>query len=806
MSGRIRTNLGRARKNAETHLTAYDALLANNPVPWTETTKVEFAMIDAKLQKDLHNLETGFESWVEVIDAIEDKTAGETEQCLYDAWFDNPDYSNVIEKVNETISMITGYLKLNVPNQNNGNGLLNHVPACVGAHEKPPSKVPSLEMPKYSGDLLKWNSFWQRFKHSVHDQDYPKIEKLISLLSNLEGRAQEEVEGFEVSEENYDTIVGILQERFGNSTLIIKKLQSKLRSLPQANSTSESIRTTVNAITNMCRQLQNLGVGIDNESMKLDVIEKMPTREKNKLLVLSVLKKDTNIETILEKMKEFALTSEIISENDSKNETNVKQVSDSSQPHVTPSAQTSPPKKCTLCDGFHFMKYCPKFPTAQQRIDELKVKHRCIRCTQNTHFEKQCVTKLKCKACQGRHHTAVCLGLKPVEKRDVTSAFFSAPLNPTETLLGTTVIATNPIKDIQVDDTFTFFDAGSMRSYISEKLAKKLNLDTLNTEKLTCTGFGGKKSTFSSGLVQFTIKTSEGPKEILANTSPNLLMVLPTLEKSEEGKIEIRHQVPDILIGIEYFFDFVKSSEKVEDRFTCIHSIVGDMYVQRMQRIPETICGFEMVSASTDSLFCIVESPLKPYLTNSEGGREKPKDGTPKVRETKILPKLTENSVAKGTGSPSYGINPPQAQNKVCHGDADKAANRTLVDVSSKLQGFQDNCHVSKNYHTQASSQPRRREWLFKQLKPPLQQNNLHHLDPTTPDTSSQIQLSNGFTTRRPINHLYPLEEPSIVHDPQTHQTQSLGIESLGNGWRRRNESTRDRGMESSQQQEKESP
>ena len=397
MSGSIRTSLGGSRKRADDYLKKYKKLLDDNPIPWTDPIKVEFTIIDTRLQRELTSLQGGFAKWTELIDKINDNDDRETEKSLFDLWYDNPQYSDLIDKLDETVLRIEGYLKINLTTQNNGNG--QNIAVCQGVNVLP--KISTLELPKYSGDPLKWGAFWQRFKYSVHDKNYPAVEKLNALDSLLKGRAHEEIEGFELSEENYDTVVQILQERFGDKTLLIKQLQSKLRLLPQANPNAESIRTTVNAITNMCRQLQNFGVGIDNESMKLDIIEKMPKREKDKLVVLTVLKKETNIDDILAKMKEMALISEIISENDSHlkdkkvdpkhGNTNTKQGVNYAKHEMNKPKQMNhhnnsfTPNKggtqfgnknaaCTFCEGNHWAVSCPTFNTVEERQRQLKVK------------------------------------------------------------------------------------------------------------------------------------------------------------------------------------------------------------------------------------------------------------------------------------------------------------------------------------------------------------------------------------------------------------------------------------------------
>uniref|UniRef100_A0A914P7G3 Uncharacterized protein n=1 Tax=Panagrolaimus davidi TaxID=227884 RepID=A0A914P7G3_9BILA len=66
----------------------------------------------------------------------------------------------------------------------------------------------------------------------------------------------------------------------------------------------------------MVRQLENLNVNINNESMILDVIEKMPKEERIELRYFSMATKDVTIEQVLQKMKEMALKAEIAADDE----------------------------------------------------------------------------------------------------------------------------------------------------------------------------------------------------------------------------------------------------------------------------------------------------------------------------------------------------------------------------------------------------------------------------------------------------------------------------------------------------------
>ena len=75
------------------------------------------------------------------------------------------------------------------------------------------TRLPKLEQQKFIGNVTSWMSFWDSFKAATHDN--PNISKIYKFTSLLEGVASKVVQGLTLTESNYDSAVGLLQERFG---------------------------------------------------------------------------------------------------------------------------------------------------------------------------------------------------------------------------------------------------------------------------------------------------------------------------------------------------------------------------------------------------------------------------------------------------------------------------------------------------------------------------------------------------------------------------------------------------------------
>ena len=99
-------------------------------------------------------------------------------------------------------------------------------------------KLPKLTLPKFSGDVLEWQSFWDQFKVNVHDSDLPVVSKFSYLLSLLQGEAKQAVQGLSMTSDHYKTACKILEDRYGRTERIIlhrsycQGMQCLLHSLP----------------------------------------------------------------------------------------------------------------------------------------------------------------------------------------------------------------------------------------------------------------------------------------------------------------------------------------------------------------------------------------------------------------------------------------------------------------------------------------------------------------------------------------------------------------------------------------------
>ena len=84
-------------------------------------------------------------------------------------------------------------------------------------------KLPTIELPKFTGNVKEWLSFWSVFKKIHEDALIRKEDKFQYLVQATvpESRARELVNSFPPTAENYDKVITSLKSRFGRDDVVV---------------------------------------------------------------------------------------------------------------------------------------------------------------------------------------------------------------------------------------------------------------------------------------------------------------------------------------------------------------------------------------------------------------------------------------------------------------------------------------------------------------------------------------------------------------------------------------------------------
>jgi hypothetical protein len=118
------------------------------------------------------------------------------------------------------------------------------------------SKLPTIELQTFNGDVLLWHVFWESFKINVHDRtDLHDRFKLEYLFQVLKGKARDKIEGLGREASKYPEAIAILESTYANETAIfkanmetVKRLPSVSPSLINLESFTDQLRTRATAI------------------------------------------------------------------------------------------------------------------------------------------------------------------------------------------------------------------------------------------------------------------------------------------------------------------------------------------------------------------------------------------------------------------------------------------------------------------------------------------------------------------------------------------------------------------------------
>ncbi|GFT40866.1 reverse transcriptase domain-containing protein [Trichonephila clavipes] len=123
--------------------------------------------------------------------------------------------------------------------------------------------LPILHINKYSGNYSEWLDFYNLFESSIRNKNrLSKVDKFNYLKSYLCGNALACINGFPISEDNYDRALDLLKDRFGNKNMLINAHLSNLLNLtPVRNPTDiAGLRNLYDRAETQIRSLESLGV------------------------------------------------------------------------------------------------------------------------------------------------------------------------------------------------------------------------------------------------------------------------------------------------------------------------------------------------------------------------------------------------------------------------------------------------------------------------------------------------------------------------------------------------------------------
>jgi len=488
-------------------------------------------------------------------------------------------------------------------------------------------KLPKLELKHYDGDRLNWLEFWDCFVTTIHEnKKLSNVEKFNYLLSVLSGEAKSVIAGLSLSNDNYLIAVQLLKERFGELQNVIDSHYSQLINLKPATTKTESLRELYDLFEKNIRSLETLKQDVNQAVFISMLTSKLPKPVLTQLEIQKGAKNKWSVVKLRELLHDYICAKERADQ-----QTTAEEKPSASQGHFSNSSstykkgqgnvryhhETKPPRMsaealftgqreasggyqprksyknlCRYCEGKHWSDECRRFRTVEERKE--KIKGSCFRCLRTGHRASECKLDKTCVHCKktNHHHRSLCPSQFPRESREIAHAaeeiqrgvkFENSLVSTNEMVLMQTVNTRvkSPDSDI-TETTRILLDSGSQRTYITEHMAKKLNLKYGEVHEIKLVTFGEDKAkTIKTPTTCVDLRLNDGTfMTITANVVPKIageIIRRPVNVTRQESwkhlfsSFDLADNLPtesekttiELLIGNDYYLDVVLP-QKVE--------------------------------------------------------------------------------------------------------------------------------------------------------------------------------------------------------------------------------------------------
>ena len=410
-------------------------------------------------------------------------------------------------------------------------------------------KLPKLNLQKYDGNPLLYQSFWDSFESAVHSKSIGDVEKFNYLKGLLEGKASLVVQGMSLTSGNYNEAIQLLKERFGDPQIIIQANMDALLSLvPVMNDDLGGLRKLCDEIEVHIRNLQQFGVQTQNygpvlisiicsklpNDVNLEISRKMPDGAWTIDTLFTALKREVIAR------ERCVMSLQANSENEfGSSSTLFNGVRGGGQQNRGRGRGGRRNRRgnqlCIFCNGQHQSKSCRTVSSVEERRVIVRDKNLCFICLRSNHHANECLSKSKCNSCNGKHHDSICTNRSNDNRRGDNSgrsdggsdglvnrnndgngdgvgggvdnggqvtqngggsrSVTCCNLNSQSqcVLLQTARALVSDLKSKKISMARIIFDNCSQRSFIASSLVKKLQLPVVTRKPLTVNAFGKKE-------------------------------------------------------------------------------------------------------------------------------------------------------------------------------------------------------------------------------------------------------------------------------------------------------------------------
>ncbi|GBM66014.1 hypothetical protein AVEN_39181-1 [Araneus ventricosus] len=457
-------------------------------------------------------------------------------------------------------------------------------------------KLPEIPLPVFNGKIEEWNSFKQQFLNLINDNpNLTENQKCYYLRSCL----RKEAKSIETSEDNYQSLLKALEERFENKRIIVDThIKNIINHEKIVHESAKDLRKLLDNIHKNLRALKVLKYDRNDLSnvLLINIILQKLDRETRKQFELSLVDNEVpDFNEFLEFLERRYQILNAIGRNvpfKSKHSDAHEQMNKTKSLFVKSSNFT---KSCILCkDDSHSLHKCDQFFhfSPQKRYETVRENHLCLNCL-GFHKVTQCRSKHSCFHCKARHHSLLHRPQLHIVNDD-SSPSLNASSTPADATPDTSslsnvspltscfvtqkkrvILATSVVYVLDNSGSIrkgrALLDSGSMCNLMSSDFAQTLGLKkekiNIPVSGISDTAFNAKRKSTgtilnSDGSFSATLDFLVIPKitDLMPSTSIDLEEIkIPSYVKLADPNFFSPAKV-DLLIGAELFFSILKEN------------------------------------------------------------------------------------------------------------------------------------------------------------------------------------------------------------------------------------------------------
>lgn len=460
-------------------------------------------------------------------------------------------------------------------------GSMNSNASGSCSHQFNTVKLPTIKLPSFDGNYLKWLEFRDTFDSLINSNDsIPTINKFHYLRSALEGSATVVIKAIEFTSANYKVAWDLLCERYNNKNILINNHLKALFSIePITRESYKALRYLIDQVSKNLRALDTLGLPTDQwdvlvifmMSSKLDVTTNRKWEEHKGTLsdLPTLLEFNTFLRNRADVLETTQGTRSDKHAHEYKPNYKTQQFSKSLVAASTDGAKRF---MCSICKKDHRVYLCPTFlemsiENRQNEVNKLKLCSNCLREGHNAH---RCRLKGCCRSCKGKHNSL----LHKQSDEVLTAAPVSLSVSSAKQVLLCTALVdiVNPQND-NCQRARVLLDTGSQSCFITNNFKNKMGLSVHRVEPVNVSGINNIGFDISERCcVQLNSRICSFTLHLTCLVVPSITGTVPSNE-IELSKLNLPLNIEladpafyqpseiDILIGADVFWDIIGTQQ-----------------------------------------------------------------------------------------------------------------------------------------------------------------------------------------------------------------------------------------------------